>query len=186
MNVREETTYIRRILDGETELYSCFLDRYSRPMYSLVIQIVSGSEDAEEIVQDVFLKAFNSLHTYRGDSSFSTWLYRIAYNMAIGFARKKKREYIAIEENLLNSIPDDKADSVLFPTDDEEKIMKLTEAIGMLSSEETAIITLFYYEEKSVDEVAQITKLSPSNVKVRLHRARKKLYVILSTDDGKR
>lgn len=186
MNVREEATYIKRILDGETELYAAFLDRYGRPIYSLVIQIVSSAEDAEEIVQDVFLKAFRSLHTYRGDSGFSTWLYRIAYNMAIGFTRKKKREYVSIEENLLNSISDDKADSVLFPTDDEEKIMRLTDAIGMLSSEEKALITLFYYEDKSIEEISEIARLSTSNVKVKLYRARKKLYVILSTDDEKR
>ncbi|NDV59523.1 RNA polymerase sigma factor [Bacteroides sp. 519] len=183
MNSKEEKLYIKRILDGETELYACFLESYSRSIYSLVIQIVSSAEDAEEIVQDVFLKAFKSLYTYRGDSSFSTWLYRIAYNMAIGFTRKKKHDFLAIEESIINNVPDDKADSVLFPSEDEEKIMELTAAIEKLTPEEKAIITLFYYEEKSIDETAEITKLSVANVKVRLHRIRKKLYVLLKGDD---
>jgi len=183
MNIKEENLYIKRIMDGETELYAGFLDRYSRPIYSLVIQIVSSSEDAEEIVQDIFLKAFRSLHTYRGDSSFSTWLYRIAYNMAIAFTRKRKYEFLAIEESVINNVPDDKADSILFPSDSEERIMQLTAAIEKLNAEEKAIITLFYYEEKSVEETADITKLSVSNVKVKLHRIRKKLYVLLKGDD---
>lgn len=186
MDSKEEKLYIKRIMDGETELYACFLDRYSRPIYTLVIQIVSSAEDAEEIVQDVFLKAFRSLHTYRGDSSFSTWLYRIAYNMAIGFTRKKKREFLAIEESVINNVPDEEANTILFPSDNEEKIMQLTVAIEKLNAEEKALITLFYYEEKSIDETSEITKISASNVKVKLHRIRKKLYVLLKGDDDGR
>lgn len=186
MNHKEETLYIKRILNGETELYASFLDRYSRPIYSLVVQIVSSTEDTEEIVQDVFLKAFRSLHTYRGDSSFSTWLYRIAYNMAIASTRKKKSEVFYIEENSINNVPDEEANSILYPSDDEERIIKLTQAIELLTAEEKALITLFYYEEKSVEEISEITKLSVANVKVRLHRVRKKLYVLLNgKDDGR-
>lgn len=186
MNRKEETLYIKRILNGETELYASFLDRYSRPIYSLVVQIVSSAEDAEEVVQDVFLKAFRSLHTYRGDSAFSTWLYRIAYNLAIASTRKKKYEVFYIEENSINNVPDEEANSILFPSDDEERIAKLSQAINLLSAEDKALITLFYYEEKSVDEVAEIAKLSAANVKVRLHRVRKKLYVLLNNNgDGR-
>ena len=180
MKAKEETLYIKRILNGETELFSFFLDRYSRPIYSLVVQIVSSPQDAEEIVQDAFLKAFRSLGSYRGDSSFSTWLYRIAYNMAVASTRKRKQEFFYIEENTINNVPDDEADTVLCPTDSEEQIMKLTQVIDLLHVEEKAIITLFYYEEKSIEETAEIMKLSVANVKVKLHRTRKKLYVLLS------
>lgn len=182
MKAHEEKLYIQRIIDGETGLYAHFLDRYGRPIYSLVAQIVSSPEDAEEVVQDVFLKAFRSLSSYRGDSSFSTWLYRIAYNMAISSTRKKKQEFLYIEEHTINNVPDDKADSILFPTDDEEKLINLARAVDLLSAEDKALITLFYYEERSIEEIAEITRLSTSNVKVKLHRARKKLYVLLNGD----
>jgi len=182
MKVKEEALYIKRILDGETELFALFLDRYSRPIHSLVIQIVSTAEDAEEVVQDVFLKAFKSLGSYRGDAGFSTWLYRIAYNMALSTTRKRKQEFAWLEDDYINNLPDDVADTVLFPTDDEEKIVRLIQAIELLKPEEKALITLYYYEEKPVEEVAEITKLTPSNVKVKLHRIRKKLYVLLNTD----
>ena len=95
----DETQYIARILDGDTECFSAFLDRYSRPLYVLIVQIVGCSEDAEELVQDVFLKAFRCLGSYRGECRFSTWLYRIAYTTAVSATRKKKQEFLYIEEN---------------------------------------------------------------------------------------
>ena len=85
----EEAQYIARILNGETECFSVFLDRYGRPLYSLIVQIVGCPEDAEELVQDVFLKAFKNLSGYKGDCIFSTWLYRIAYK-AIRYSQVEK------------------------------------------------------------------------------------------------
>lgn len=172
--------YIKRILDGETEFFAYFLNRYGRPIHSLVVQIVSSPEDAEEIVQDVFLKAFRKLDSYRGESAFSTWLYRIAYNTAVAATRRRKRDTLYIEEATIDNIPDEQADRVLFPTDDEEYIEKLKWAVDELTPEERAILTLFYYNGKSIEEISEITKLTASNVKVKLYRIRKKLYVLLT------
>ena len=171
----DETQYIARILDGDTECFSAFLDRYSRPLYVLIVQIVGCSEDAEELVQDVFLKAFRCLGSYRGECRFSTWLYRIAYTTAVSATRKKKQEFLYIEENTINNVPDEKADDILYPTDDEERTARLIQAIDLLNVEEKALITLFYYEEKSIEEIGEVLKLSPGNVKVKLHRTRKKI-----------
>ena len=176
----DETQYIARILDGDTECFSAFLDRYSRPLYVLIVQIVGCSEDAEELVQDVFLKAFRCLGSYRGECRFSTWLYRIAYTTAVSATRKKKQEFLYIEENTINNVPDEKADDILYPTDDEERTARLIQAIDLLNVEEKALITLFYYEEKSIEEIGEVLKLSPGNVKVKLHRTRKKIYVLMS------
>ena len=175
-----ETQYIARILDGDTECFSAFLDRYSRPLYVLIVQIVGCSEDAEELVQDVFLKAFRCLGSYRGECRFSTWLYRIAYTTAVSATRKKKQEFLYIEENTINNVPDEKADDILYPTDDEERTARLIQAIDLLNVEEKALITLFYYEEKSIEEIGEVLKLSPGNVKVKLHRTRKKIYVLMN------
>ena len=176
----DETQYIARILDGDTECFSAFLDRYSRPLYVLIVQIVGCSEDAEELVQDVFLKAFRCLGSYRGECRFSTWLYRIAYTTAVSATRKKKQEFLYIEENTINNVPDEKADDILYPTDDEERTARLIQAIDLLNVEEKALITLFYYEEKSIEEIGEVLKLSPGNVKGKLHRTRKKIYVLMN------
>lgn len=178
----EETQYITRILNGETELFSFFLDRYGRPLYSLVVQIVGCPEDAEELVQDVFMKTFRNLSHYKKECLFSTWLYRIAYNVAISAIRKKRQEFLYIEEDTIGNVPDEKANDVLCPSDDEERTAKLVQAIHWLNVEEKALITLFYYEEKSIEEVAEILKLSPGNVKVKLHRTRKKIYLLMNKE----
>lgn len=146
----------------------------------LIVQIVGCSEDAEELVQDVFLKAFRCLGGYRGECRFSTWLYRIAYTTAVSATRKKKQEFLYIEENTINNVPDEKADDILYPTDDEERTARLIQAIDLLNVEEKALITLFYYEEKSIEEIGEVLKLSPGNVKVKLHRTRKKIYVLMN------
>lgn len=169
---------IQRILDGETELYSVLLERYSRPLYSLIIQIVPSAQDAEELLQDIHLKAFRSLGSYRGDSAFSTWIYRIAYNMAVSFVRKRKMEYLYIEEHVINNVPDDKVGDSFFD-EKEEKTEKLIKAIDLLNAEEKALITFFYYDGQSVEEIAGIMRISVSNVKVKLHRTRKKIYVLM-------
>jgi RNA polymerase sigma-70 factor (ECF subfamily) len=182
MKQQDENLYIKRILDGEIELFAHFLNRYSRPVYSLVIQMVSSPEDTEELVQDIFLKAFHALDKFRGHSSFSTWLYRIAYNQAVSAARKQKNEYLYLDENVILHIPDEEAEQFLCLSDNEERILKLSQAIGRLNAEEKALVTLFYYEDKTIDELAAILGLSQANVKVRLHRVRKKLYVLMKDE----
>ncbi len=142
--------------------------------------MVGCAEDAEELVQDVFLKAFRSLHTYKGDCRFSTWLYRIAYNTAVSATRKRKHEFLYLEESTIYNVPDEAVVLVFGSTDDEERIAMLAQAIDRLTVEEKALITLFYYEEKSVEETGEILHLSQANVKVRLHRTRKKLYVLMN------
>jgi len=180
MEHQEELNYIKRILDGETNLFSYFLDRYSRPIHSLIVQIVQCREDAEELTQDAFVKAFRKLDSYKGDCSFSTWLYRIAYNTAISATRKQKKEFLAIDDNTINNVPDEDVDVVLGRAEDDDTIRKLEVAVSRLNAEEGVLITLFYKEEKSIDEVASILKLTPVNVKVKLHRTRKKLYVLIN------
>ena len=98
MEQKDESYYIKRILDGETEYFSVFLDRYSRPLYTLVVQIVGCPEDAEELLQDIFLKTFRNLNRYKGECRFSTWIYRLQYRY-LGYPEKEtgvslyRREY---------------------------------------------------------------------------------------------
>ncbi|MBB3187640.1 RNA polymerase sigma factor [Microbacter margulisiae] len=178
----DETDYIRRMIDGETRLFSYFLDRYSRPVYSLIIQLVSNHEDAEELTQDTFMKAFRKLDTFKYDCSFSTWLYRIAYNTAISATRKKRMVFPALDEAMLGNIPDETVDA-FFENDDEEMLQKLEKAIDYLNPEEKALITLYYLDEKSVGDVASILGLSVDNTKVKLFRVRKKLYGWIKSND---
>ena len=165
MQQQEELELIRRIVNGETDLYAILARQYGRVVYTLVSRIVGCAEDAEELAQDVFLKAFRNLHRFNGRSSFPTWLFRIA----------------CIDQARLANLPDSEAERMDAWEGRQEYLDALARAVGELEPEERALVTLFYYEEYSVSECAGITQMSESNVKVRLHRIRKKLYILVNT-----
>lgn len=161
-------------------MFSYFLNRYSNSIYSLILRIVPTKEDAEELTQDTFLKAYRKLDTFKGDCSFSTWLFRIGYNTAISFVRKRKIIFPVIDENLLANVPDEAVKTIFDKDDDESMLQRLEVAIEKLNAEEKALITLYYMEEKPVAELAIVLELTPENVKVKLFRVRKKLYVLMN------
>ena len=177
-----ETHIIRRILKGETALYENFLNQYGQQVFSLIARIICNQEDAEELTQAVFLKAFQHLSSFKAESSFSTWIYSIAYNTAISAARKRKFDTFAMDDTLLANISEQQVDETL-NDESEEMIIKLNRAIEKLNSDERALITLFYYEEKTMNETALILGLTESNAKVKLHRVRKKIYVLIKQEE---
>ena len=170
MELYTDTYYIQRIQAGDTACFACLLDKYSRPVHSLILKVVRNREDAEELAQDVFMKVFKHLSSFKGECSFSTWIYRIAYNTAISETRKKRHEFLAIEESVINNVSEQEVAEALDRTDSSDQIQML---------DERAIILLFYMKEKTIDEVATITGLTASNIKVKLYRIRKKLFFVL-------
>ncbi len=137
--------------------------------------MTQSPDDAQEIAQDTFVKAFQSLHRFKWQSKFSTWLYQIAYYSTINFLRKNK-----ISTTSISDIDYENADeSILSSMQQTERKKYINAAFEKLMVDERAIVTLFYLEEHSIDEISEITKLSKPNVKVKLHRTRKKLYGIL-------
>ena len=184
MTTTDEAHIILRILDGETVLYEHFLRCYGKEVFSLVVRIVGNREDAEELTQDVFLKAFEKLSTFQGRSSFSTWICAIAYRTAVSEARRRTHDEHVMDDHELASLSDTLVDEALNDTD-ETRLALLRQAIPRLEAEEQALITLFYREEKSLQEMTQITGLTVGNLKVKLHRIRKKLYVLMKQEEEK-
>jgi len=180
MENQDENIYIKRILEGETNLFSYFAERYSRSIHSLIIRIIPSKEDAEELTQDTFLKAFRKLDTFKGECSFSTWLFRIAYNTAISATRKKRIILPIIDDAMLEGLTGELIDTFFEDDEDEIRLQKLEAAITKLTVEEKTLITLFYTDNKPVAEIADLLELTTDNVKVRLYRVRKKLYVLMT------
>ena len=186
MELYTDTYYIQRTQAGDTACFACLLDKYSRPVYSLILKIVGNREDAEELAQDTFLKAYKHLGSFKGNCGFSTWLYRIAYNTAISFARKEKREFVSVEEGALDNVSEEETLTLFGQGSDEERLQRLEKALKLLPSDERALLLLFYWKEKTIEELAIITGLTESNAKVKLHRIRKKLGILLkNAEDGK-
>ncbi len=180
MEQLNEPDLIARVLDGEPRAFSVLIKRYQRPVHSLIRQIIPNSEDAEELTQDVFVKAFTSLKSFRGGSCLSTWLYRIAYNTAISYTRKRRLLYSEIDENFLNKIPDEQADEILDRENDEALMQQIEAAVEKLNPEDKALISLYYVQKRPVKEISAITDLTPENVKIKLYRVRKKIVFLIN------
>ena len=175
---KEEAHIIKEILNGKTEQYEYFLDRYGQQVFVLVDRIVSCQEDAEELTQDVFLKAFQQLSSFKAESSFSTWIYRIATNLAISAVRKKRNDVLRLDDSVFANLSDTQVDEAL-EDESEEQMERLQQAMNQLEADERALITLYYLEEKLLAEVAFILGMTEGNAKVKLHRIRKKLYIFI-------
>ena len=179
---KEEAHIIKEILNGKTEQYEYFLDRYGQQVFVLVDRIVSCQEDAEELTQDVFLKAFQQLSSFKAESSFSTWIYRIATNIAISAVRKKRNDVLRLDDSVFANFSDTQVDEAL-EDESEEQMERLQQAMNQLEADERALITLYYLEEKPLAEVAFILGMTEGNAKVKLHRIRKKLYVLIKNQE---
>lgn len=179
---KEESYIIKEILNGKTEQYEYFLERYGQQVFVLVDRIVSCQEDAEELTQDVFLKAFQQLSSFKAESSFSTWIYRIATNVAISAVRKKRNDVLRLDDSVFANLSDTQVDEAL-EDESEEQMERLQLAMNQLEADERALITLYYLEEKPLAEVAFILGMTEGNAKVKLHRIRKKLYVLIKNQE---
>jgi RNA polymerase sigma-70 factor (ECF subfamily) len=171
--------YVDRVQNGDVAAFGCLLKRYGSRVCTLLTRILRSREDAEELTQDVFLKVYRSIGSFKRESSFSTWLYRIAYNAAISATRKRKQEFCHIDEAAVGNVSEEEVAERFGRFDETERLEKLDAALAQLDADDRALIHLFYMDGKSVEETSVITGLSSSNVKVRLFRIRKKLYATL-------
>jgi RNA polymerase sigma factor (sigma-70 family) len=175
MMQHNDTQLIGRILDGDTSGYAVLVERYKDLAFTIAYRILGKREDAEEVVQDAFVKAFQNLSSFRQKAKFSTWLYRIIYNTSISKQRQKKPGWQSIDEVM---VPDN---SMEFIAEEEEDRHKLLEtAMQHLPEEDRVLLTLYYVDESNVDEMHSILGISKANVKIKLFRARKKLQELVT------
>ena len=179
--MREDIEYIviNKVINGDEHAYRFIIDRYKNFVFNIAFKVLRNQEDAEEVTQDSFLKAYNALNDFKGECKFSTWLYRIVFNTAVSKTRKK-----VISQEDIEEVPEIQFENVDVLSASEnlrknERKKFINKAMEKLSDEEQVLITLFYFKENSVAEVSEITGLDISNVKVKIHRARKKLYKAL-------
>lgn len=167
---------INAVLAGNTNEYASLVKRHQRFVFTLAMRFTKNREDAEEVAQDCFIKAYKALGTFKQTSKFSTWLYSIAYTTAMTFLRKKRLNTQSIndDENVLqiaNSGSGFDADSY----EKKSSYFYLNQAIELLLPDDATIITLFYKGEQSLEEIGLTLNMAPNTIKVKLHRARHRL-----------
>ena len=170
----DEQRLIVRILEGHAEDYGYFLERYGGEVFAIVSRLVPNREDAEELTQDAFVRAYSRLDSFIGRSSFSTWVCRIAYTVAVSWLRKKRIKYLSIDDHPHAS--DAEVDEVL---DDESRLEDLRQAISLLRPDEQMLLELFYFESRPLADIAYILDVEPGTIATRLHRIRRKLYSLM-------
>jgi RNA polymerase sigma-70 factor (ECF subfamily) len=167
-----EELYIKKVIEGDDQGYRYFIRRYKDMAFSIAVSVVKDEFLAEEVCQEAFMKAFEKMHAFKGQSKFSTWFYRIIVNIAFRRLDKEKKwknePLVAVE----NTIDEQSVDAL----ESDERKYYINEALKLMSSNESLALRLFYLEELSLKEVKDVTGWSSSKVKVVIHRARKSFY----------
>ena len=167
---------VEKVITGNQKLFNELVVRHKDYACTIAYRIVNNHEDAEEIAHDSFVKAYTSLKYFNRTAKFTTWLYRIVFNTAVSHARKMKLRTQDLDEQTLNI-----GGTYTSEIEKKDRVTYLEKGIAQLLPVDATVITLFYMKEQSLEEIAQITGLKASLVKVKLHRARKRLATQLTT-----
>ncbi len=188
MTREQEALTVQRVLDGDVNEYEKLVLEYQKNVYNLALRMTGDAEDAADMAQEAFIKAYNSLASYRGDSKFSVWLYRIVSNVCLDFLRARKRR-----QTVSLSVVDDEGEETELEISDEsaspEKLLErsmtrdaVRRGLQELTPEYRQILILRELQGMSYDEIAETLGLESGTVKSRIFRARKKLCTFLVRD----
>jgi len=169
---------IRQVLAGDERQYAVLVDRHKDRAMTLALRILANREEAEEAVQDAFVRAFRSLGRFRGDSQFTTWFYRILHNVAVStLKRRGKVQHIPYEEDagLDLEVPADEARDVLATVEQQQLFDIMEQELGRLSERYRVVLSLFYVQEMKYDEISAVLELPMGTVKTLLFRGRESL-----------
>jgi RNA polymerase sigma-70 factor (ECF subfamily) len=178
-----EEDWIRRAKGGDSEAFRRLVDRYRDRAFETALRIVGSPEEAEEVAQDAFVRCWRFLHGFRGESRFSTWLYRIVARQALDVAKRlaKRREQVA-ESARIEAFP-------AAPGTPRSHLLRLERILGKLTPIQRAVVTLFYLRDETVEETGRILGLPEGTVKSHLHRSRsilRKAWMLQERNDGLR
>lgn len=179
MQFQEDTYYIEKVNRGDVNAFSPLVEKHKRMAYTFALKLMKNPEDAEEIAHDAFVKAYQSLKEFRQESKFTTWLYKIIFNQAVSRLRKKKLELTSLEDAKYGNFEYVESDNLFSILTEKEQGILVRQAVDKLPDDERIVITLFYLNDCAVKEITEITGFTEANVKIKLFRARKRLWEML-------
>ncbi|XVJ65701.1 MAG: RNA polymerase sigma factor [Lacibacter sp.] len=174
--VPSDQEVIAQVLKGNQQKYELLVKKYQAFAFTIALRYTKNREDAEELAQSAFVKAYLNLRDYRGDAKFSTWLYTIVSSLCLSFLRKKKLEVHSLDQEYVFERADAHESSLRADQiEQRSRLQLLSRAMELLHPDDAQLLTLFYKAEQSLDEIARILHIEPNNAKVKLHRARQRL-----------
>lgn len=179
MTKASDQHYIDQVVAGNINAFAVLVDRYKDLVFTLALKTLKNREEAEEVAQDSFIKIYKSIGTFKGESKFSTWLYKVTYNSCLDRLKRNKRESNVVPIDEFNERQLVAVENVLNAIDEKERNQTIQECLQELPGEDSFLLTLYYFEELSLEEIAKIVGIKTNHIKVKLYRGRKKLAVIL-------
>ena len=157
MTIKNDQTYIDSIIKGDTNAFAILVDRYKNMIFTLALKMLKSREEAEEVSQDTFIKAYKNLSKFKGDSKFSTWLYKIGYRTCLDSLKKHKKKYNTdtIDEVTINKIKS--TEGILEGIERKERAQVINKCMMNLPEDERSILWMFYFEELSLKEIIEVT-----------------------------
>lgn len=186
MDARTDAELVASALRGAQEAFREIVVRFERPLYSLISRMVHDPLQAEDLAQEVFVKAFRRLDTYDPERKFSSWLFKIAHNTTIDHLRRGVPETVPLQvekdegPDLSAVLSDDSMEDPAAAVERRQMARSLEKAIAALRPEYREVVVLFYVEGASYPEICEVTGLPSGTVKTYLHRARKELAQAMS------
>lgn len=179
MTTNKDKLYIDKVNKGDANAFAYLVDTYKSMVFSLAFKMTKNREEAEEVSQDTFIKAYKNLKNFKGDSKFSTWLYRIAYHTCLDAIKKNKKHTNLLEINEFTFNQIKSVETILQGIERKERAEIMNVCLLKLPEDERTLLWMFYFDELSLKEIIEVTSLSEVNIKVKLHRARKRLLAIV-------
>ena len=173
-----DQVYIRKVLEGDAQAFRYFITTYQDMAFAVALSIVKEEHLAQDVCQEAFMRCYQSLGSVRGNSKFSTWFYKLVVNAAFQMLRKVKVDLVEFD---VDKHDDMHHENVLSQVIAQEQTQMVNDALALMPPKEAVALRLFYLEEMSMDELQQILGWTLANTKVILHRARKRLQMILAT-----
>ncbi len=177
--MNQDQLYIQRVINGENHVFSLLVDKYKHMVFTLALRMVKNREEAEEVSQDTFIRVYNSLDKFKGESKFSTWLYRITYNKSLDCLKKQKRTIDSFSVDGYDDMNFPDMENIINGIERKERKIEIAKVLKELSPDDNTLITLFYYEDLSLAEISEVMGISSNTVKVKLFRSRNRLAVLL-------
>ena len=171
---------IELVKGGNANAFEKLVLHYQNMVFSFIYNMVQNQMDAEELTQDVFVKAYRKLELFRGESKFSTWLFTIARNNVSSSFRKKQLDTIDVDDSKTAHLEVDEVDNAFDVLSKKERNETIGIALNQLAPQQKMLLQLFYLEEQSLKEIEEITGLSNGSIKTGLMRARNNLYSVLT------
>ncbi|WP_282043474.1 RNA polymerase sigma factor [Winogradskyella flava] len=178
-----DSHYLQKVLNGDTDAFNYFVKKYQNRGFAIAMSVVKNKDDAKDVLQESFLKAYNTIDTFREDSKFSTWFYRILINKALQLITKNKRRLEIIADYQISQNEISEYNNALKNMDNEflKKTIKI--ALKKLPYKQALVLQLYYIDDYKIDEIQEMTALAKANIKVLMHRGRLNFYNNMKTKD---